>query len=213
MTTELWQEFAEQTNLNLIANNTLSTTQITESLETTWHKIQISIIQAALSKILNKKFTTKNFHHTFSSKATELHLDLKLLGEAIRNAKKYLNNPNTPYPNLSTIINTINSQHSFNIPPLPLNFNLIPNWISLAKDYWKSLYSTRNLENTYQIREYINQATNKRCDLLQTKPTKMINSILDRYSEPVYFNNIKIQNEITTEPSEIKTAIQQHFYK
>ena len=41
----------------------------------------------------------------------------------------------------------------------------------------------------------------------------MINSILDRYSEPIYFNNIKTQNGITTELSEIKTAIQQHFHK
>ena len=41
----------------------------------------------------------------------------------------------------------------------------------------------------------------------------MINSILDRYSEPVHFNNIKTQNKIKTEPSAIKSAIQQHFYK
>ena len=41
----------------------------------------------------------------------------------------------------------------------------------------------------------------------------MINNILDRYSEPVHFNNIKIQDEIITKPSVIKSAIQQHFYK
>ena len=96
-------------------------------METTWHKIQTSIIQAALSKIPNKKFTTKNFYHTFSSKATELYLDLKLLGEAIKNAKKYLNNPNTPYSHFSTIIYKINSRNSFNIPLLPLDLNLISN--------------------------------------------------------------------------------------
>ena len=41
----------------------------------------------------------------------------------------------------------------------------------------------------------------------------MINSILDRYSESVYFSNIKTQDRIITEPSEIKSTIQQHFYK
>ena len=87
MTTGLWQEFAKQASSNLLTNNTSSSTQTTKLLETTWHKIQTSIIQAALSKIPNKKFTTKNFHHTFSSKATELYLDLKLLGEAIKYAK------------------------------------------------------------------------------------------------------------------------------
>ena len=126
MTTELWQEFADQTNSNLLTNNTPLLTQTTESLETTWHKIQTSIIQAALVKIPNKKFTTKNFHHAFSSKATELHLDLKTLGGAIRRAKKYLNNNNILYPDLSTTINDINSRYSFNIPLLPSDINLIP---------------------------------------------------------------------------------------
>src|SRR5438874_4041856 len=92
MNKKLWQEFAEQASSNLLTNNTLFSVQTTESLETTWHKIQTSIIQIALSKIPNKKFTTKNFHHTFSSKATELHLDLKLLEKAIKHTKKYLNN-------------------------------------------------------------------------------------------------------------------------
>src|SRR5207253_2292489 len=118
MTTELWQKFTDQTSSNLLINNTLFSIQTTESLETTWHKIQTSIMQAALSKIPNKKFATKNFHHTFSSKATELYLDLKLLGEAIKNVKRYLDNPSILYPDLSTIIHNINSRHSFNIPLL-----------------------------------------------------------------------------------------------
>ena len=109
MTTESWQEFANQTNSNLLINNTLSSIQTTELLETTWYKIQTSIIQAALSKIPNKKFTTKNFHHAFSPRATELHIDLKTLGEAIQKAKKYLNNYNILYHDLSIIINNINS--------------------------------------------------------------------------------------------------------
>ena len=118
MTTELWQEFADQTSSNLLINKTPSSIETTESLETTWHKIQTSIMQAALSKIPNKKFATKNFHHTFSSKATELHLDLKLLGEAIKNVKRYLDNPSILYPDLSIIIHNINSRYSFNIPLL-----------------------------------------------------------------------------------------------
>ena len=44
MTTELWQEFAEQASSNLLTNNTPFSVQTTESLETTWHKIQTSII-------------------------------------------------------------------------------------------------------------------------------------------------------------------------
>ena len=66
-------------------------------------------MQAALSKIPNKKFATKNYYHTFFSKLTELYLDLKLLGEAIKNIKKYLSNSSILYPDLSIIIYNINS--------------------------------------------------------------------------------------------------------
>jgi len=39
----------------------------------------------------------------------------------------------------------------------------------------------------------------------------MINSILNRHKDPVRINNIKSNNAIITEPSTIKTHIQNHF--
>ena len=77
MTNKTWQAFADQVSSNLISHNTPSTISTSESLETTWHKLQTSIINAALLHIPNKKFAVRNFHHSFSSKATLLHYNLK----------------------------------------------------------------------------------------------------------------------------------------
>ena len=90
---------------------------------------------------------------------------------------------------------------------------MIPTWINNIQKEWKTLHKARDLENYTHIRQQITLATEKRCQALQTQPTKMINSILDRYSKPVYFNNIKTQDKIITKPSEIKSTIQQYFYK
>jgi len=87
MTNELWQNFTDQVSSNLKPNHTSSSTQTTDSLETTWHKIQTSIISAAHVHIPNKKFTVRNFQHIFSSKASQLHSYLKKLGNIIRQIK------------------------------------------------------------------------------------------------------------------------------
>jgi hypothetical protein len=39
----------------------------------------------------------------------------------------------------------------------------------------------------------------------------MISSILNRHKDPVKFNNIKLNNDIITDPTIIKSHIQQHF--
>src|SRR5260364_483671 len=87
MTNETWQAFANQVSSNLISHNTSSTISTSESLETTWYKLQTSIINAALIHIPNKKFAVRNFHHSFSSKATLLHYNLKKLNSIIKQTK------------------------------------------------------------------------------------------------------------------------------
>ena len=62
MNSEQWQNFSDQITQNLALNYTLLSTITTESLETTWHKIQTSIINAILQYIPTKnlKFATFN---------------------------------------------------------------------------------------------------------------------------------------------------------
>ncbi|RIB30890.1 DDE superfamily endonuclease-domain-containing protein [Gigaspora rosea] len=157
---------------NLNQNNTPLTTSTTESLEKTWHKIYTSLIQAALQIIPNKKYTIKNTHYTllsyihffkdirsttFTPKATELHHDLKSIGNIIYQVKKSFFH-NLPIPaNLEASINTINTKHNFKIQHPPQNQNELPTW---TKQFWNALYNARNLENGQQLCQQINQATN-----------------------------------------------------
>ena len=83
MNKETWEEFTDQVNLNLNQNNTPVDLNTNDSLETYWHKIQTSIISAALKIIPNKKLKFKNFHHTHSQKATQLYQTQKLIGQVI----------------------------------------------------------------------------------------------------------------------------------
>ena len=206
-----WEEFSNQVHNNLLSNSTPLSLHTDESIKTTWHKIQTSIISAALKHISNKKFTVRNFHHVFSCKASLLHSSLKKLGNIIRHIKHSFNtNSHIPLYFESTI-SLINNSLKLQIPPIPTNHNLLSSWISTANEEWKNIYHARNIENIKEIRQHINDSIHKWCTKLQTHPTLMINSILNHYKNPVKFNNIKLNNDIITDPTIIKSHIQQHF--
>ena len=108
MNKETWEGFANQVEFNLNQNNIPLDLNTSNTLETHWHKIQTSIISAALKIIPNKKLKVQNFHHTHSQKATQLHQDLKLLGQIIRQVKNSINNNLLISNNIPIIINKIN---------------------------------------------------------------------------------------------------------
>ena len=211
MNEELWQLYTDQVATNLSSNYTPTTVNTTEFLETTWHKIQTSVISAALKHIPNKKVTMRNFQHIYSAKASFLHHSLKKLGNIIQQIKASLRNQ-TPIPiQLNNIIQQLNNADNLTIPFLPTRHDLLTDWISNANDEWKALYHARNIENIKIIRQQINENIAKRCDKLQSQPKLIINSILNRHKDPVKFDNIKTDHNVVTEVQEIKTHIQQHF--
>jgi len=127
MNKEQWETFADQVTHNLNINKTPTSTQTSESLETTWHKIQTSIINAATKCIPNKKSTIRNFQHSFFAKSTLLYQSLKKLNSIIRQVKSSLANT-TPIPiHLNSSILYLNSTHHLNIDPIPNIYELIPN--------------------------------------------------------------------------------------
>src|SRR5260364_132735 len=211
MNSEQCQNFSDQVTQNLTLNHTPLSMNTTESLETTWHKIQTSIINAALQHIPYKKFKVRNFQYNFSSKATKLHYNFKKFSNIIRQIKIVIKNQTSIPLHLNQNINYINTQHQVNITLLPTTYNLLPNWISTTNLEWKALFHARNIENTKEIRQQINNAISKRCNKLATNPTSMINSILNRYKDPVKFNNINTDTSIITEPHSIKDHIRNHF--
>ena len=132
MNNELWQNYSEQVASNFTDNKVPLDTNTTESLESTWHKIQSSIISAALQHIPNKKFTVRNFQHIYSSKASLLHSSLKRLGNIIRQVKASIRNQ-SPIPLLhNREILQLNSIHQLNIPPLPQDFHLLSEWLFIT---------------------------------------------------------------------------------
>ena len=108
MDNEKWEIFANEVNQNLTKNKTSLNPNTTDLLETNWHKIQTSLIIAALKIIPNKKQKTQNFHHTYSPKATSLHYNLKTLGRIIRQVKLSFNNNLDILPDIPQQINMIN---------------------------------------------------------------------------------------------------------
>jgi len=130
MNKEQWEIFADQVSLNLTTNKTPLSIQTSESLETTWHKIQTSIINAATKCIPNKKTSIRNFQHSFSAKATLLHLNLKKLNNITRQVKASLNNL-LPIPvHLNSTIHYLNSTYYLNILDIPNSHELISSWIT-----------------------------------------------------------------------------------
>jgi hypothetical protein len=211
MDNALWENFSNQVKSNLNSHNTPLTTDTPESLETTWHKIQTSIINSAIQHIPNKKFSVRNFQHTFSATATHLHISLKKLSSTIRKIKQVLKQ-NLPIPDhLNSGIIALNQSCQLQIPLLPPTHQLLSDWISEANLEWKNLYHARNMENIKQIKQQISESIQKRCSKLITHPTSMINSILNRHKDPVKFDNIKLEQEVITDPPAIKDHIQQHF--
>src|ERR1043165_3863333 len=188
-----------------------TTENTSESLEKTWHKIYTCIINAALKHIPNKKYTVRNFQHTFTPKATQLHNNLKTIGHIIYRTKRFFSHK-IPLPNnIQDLINQINHAHNLTIDPPHSSQSDLATWLQHTKTFWKTLYNARNIENSKHLRNHINTSINKRCEQLLTQPTKMINSILNRHTETVHFNNIKTDTETITDPITIKQHISNHY--
>ena len=90
MTQEFWEDFANSITYQLNTHKTPLNTNTTESIETTWHKIQHSIISSAIKLIPNKISRKRSYNHKYTSKSTLLHTSLKKLGHLIKQVKNNL---------------------------------------------------------------------------------------------------------------------------
>ena len=80
----------------------------------------MSITQAALQYIPNKKYTVRNFFHTFTPTATSLHKDLKTIGNLIKQTQNSFNNHTNLYSNTEATISELNIKYNFEIAYLLL---------------------------------------------------------------------------------------------
>ena len=172
------------------------------------HKIEHSFINAAIQSIPNKISCKRSYNHKYTLHSTLLHLSLKKLSQLIKITKT--NKSSTNISSINHHIQSINLQAQCNLQ-LILSPNHIEEWIIHASDIWKQLYHTRNMKNSLLLRQQIQNASEKRCETLVSHPKQAINSILNRYHEPIHFSNIKLPNQLITEPNAIKQHIQNHF--
>ena len=99
-----------------------------------------------------------------------------------------------------------------NIPITPLtqldiNNSQLPNTINTVKNYRKTLYHTHKIENKQAISQHITQQIQKHYNNFTSNTTVIINSIINRHTDPVIFDNIKLPNSIITKPQEIRQHI------
>ena len=207
MSPEKWTEFSDLLSHNLNLHNTPLNSNTNESIETTWHKIEHAIINTATHSIPNKITRKRSYNHQYFPRSTLLHLSLKELGHLIKIVKS---SDNLNIELINVKVQIINNRSKCNLQAFTLNNNL-HSWIQHAQDIWKQLYHARHVENLLLLRQQIHQATEKRCETLLTHPKQAINSILNRYKPPIHFSNIKLPDQLITEPNLIKQHIQSHF--
>jgi hypothetical protein len=211
MTSENWSDFSDLITTKLNQHQTPLSLQTSESIDTIWHKIEHSIISAATSIISNKISHKRSYNYKYTPHSTQLYLSLKKLGHLIKNLKS--TNTTLDISSVNLQIQDINSRSQCNLQTLSSSDPAqILEWLNHAKDIWYQLYQARHTENSFLLRQQIQQASEKRCETLVSKPTQAINSILNRYQAPIHFSNIKLPDQLITEPTLIKQHIQQHFY-
>ena len=87
----------------------------------------------------------------------------------------------------------------------------LENTLQLLKHQQKAIYQARKIENNMAHKQRIQNNIIKRHNNFATNTTKMINSILQRQTDPVVLNNIIHPDKVLTEPQEIKKEIKKHF--
>ena len=100
------------------------------------------------------------------------------------------------------------------IPKLNQSHNTsitLENTLQLLKHQQKAIYQARKIENNMAHKQKIKNNIIKRHNNFATNTTKMINSILQRQTDPVVLNNIIHSDKVITEPQEIKKEIKKHF--
>jgi hypothetical protein len=147
MSTEDWESFSDTLSQQLLLHKIPTNSETDESIETTWHKIQSSIIYSATHTIPNKVSRKRSYNHQYSPHSTLLHLSLKKLGHTIKLVKKLTQHSNIS--NINQNISQINKQSQCDLQLLnSTNPSCIQPWLQHAHSIWKQLFHARHLENS-----------------------------------------------------------------
>jgi hypothetical protein len=211
-----WVDFKNDVNnfLKQQNNKLLQKISTEEELNRSWHILNEAIKQAA-NKNIPKTKTCPKTHYAFSKKATKLHAALQKINQIIIQLKSSnINAVSTTIQEINCKTNKINSYTEMQLPKfkhLQSTSTILEETIYLLKHQQKMIYQARKIENNLAHKQKIKNNIIKWHNNFMTNTTKMINSILQRYTDPVIFNNITHSDKNTADPKEIKKEIKKHF--
>ncbi|CAG8855666.1 40265_t:CDS:1, partial [Gigaspora margarita] len=131
MSSDQWTEYSNLLSQPFIKNHVPISTNIQESIDTTWYKIQQCTIQAAIQKISNKKTHKQSYNYKYTPHCTALNTGLKKLEHLIKLLKS---NSITYLPHINLHISFINSRAKCNLNFLiSLDSNQIQIWLVHAQ--------------------------------------------------------------------------------
>ena len=136
---------------------------------------------------------------------------------ALKNINKALNiivtKPDTPLDTLNKHISKAAIQANLTIPNISQDEynNSYDSTTNTLKEYKNIIWQARNTEKRNEQNEKIKFYNNRRYSDFKDNTTRMIDSILQRHTDQVNYEKIILNNEILTEPKDIKEATQQHF--
>ena len=155
--------------------------------------------------------------YTFSGKATQLHTSLQKINCILRQLKHNNHTNTTELIELDNInkelkyISKNTDNETLEITNNHLNMNNITSIISTLKELQKTIYSARKLENNIAHNDKIKQHITQRQNNFNTDTSKMINSILQRRSDPVIIHNITTMDDVITNPCRIREEVRSHY--
>src|SRR5260364_346878 len=215
-TNDNWTEFADDLTKKMNELQLQSPTiQDETQLNKYWNTWE-NLLRSSINKHIPYTYSAPRIFHSHSFKATQLHKALTLINKTIIKIKR----PITPLT-LEHFTNILNSNlqkiqdlSNLEVPTLqswhltPTNFRPT---LQLLSTIQTTLLKARKLEHSQQKRDTINSFIERRYKNFTDNTTKMINSVLGRYTDRVTFDNIITPTEVITQPDQIKAVTRQHF--
>src|SRR5260364_61324 len=212
MTKENWDDFASEAN-DYAWNITDTGNWDQTTLNKTWNK-WATVIRQITNNHIPFSFKTSKPFYAFSLKSTHLHLALKTINKCLRQLTNKSSPPTTDaidqYNKL--LLKTANLAKMVIEPLTPTNLiSTLTQTITNLKQIKHTIWTARNLEKFQEQNKRINSYINRRYDDFKDNTSRMLDSILQRRSEPIKTDKSILSDQVITEKQEVKEHIRRHF--
>jgi len=212
MTKENWEDFTSEINdyaWNIMDSENWDQT----TLNKTWNK-WATVIKQIINSHIPFSFKTSKPFYAFSLKTTHLHLALKTINKCLRQLTNESSPPTTDaIDQYNKLLLKAANLAAMNVEPLtPTNLtSTLTQTITDLKQIKHTIWTARNLEKLQEQNKRINSYISRRYDDFKDNTSRMLDSILQRRSEPIKTDKIILPDRVITEKQEVKEHIRRHF--